>query len=275
MGHVETELVRLSHHSMRLRAALTVLRRHPGRFITDELARTIARLVKDVQLRLGEPVQPLVRWPDGLQPRNFDEAQRYLQRPELFDTENYWAMLHHADWGKPRTTHISAELKAFAERLVKLGAERRVPLFVERMWVSPADQASAYVRGVSADPPERCPYCYGKAVLIGHAAETEWPSACLAWLNVLADLASAEMACAVGYQPDRPAEFVIADADGVLPVFDGNFPDPMRGDEGDRAGRWYSGGEWEAHPDDEKFTIELTDEASPYVMPALFGERPP
>lgn len=278
---VYREIVRLSQHSLRLRAYLRVLRNNPDKWIAPDAQQMLRRLIKDTQLKLGEPVQPLVVWPYDRQPVGFAEAQRFLQRPELFDTENFQAMRRHADLGRPahlgRAAQVTVrpEVRAFALRLLKLADERGVPLFVERGYTSPADQGRAYVQGLTDIPAREFPYCYGAAVLIGHAAERSWSGWTLTWLNTLADLAAAELAVAIGYGPERPGEFLVADADGVLCAFDGRFADPLDDSESARLHEFFSGGAWSPAETDIKYTIEETQEGIRYVMPTGIVKEPP
>lgn len=254
------ELRRLAKHSLRLRAYLAVKPRYSQTWALAERAAVLRRLVRELKLQLGEPVIPDVPWHDSrglaVEPVSFDDAQRYLQRPELFDTENYQAMLWHADVGKPGSTHVNADLKRFIKLVIRLARDRRVPLFAERVWTSPGDQGMAYATGLSSIPPREFPFCYGRTVLFGHAAEPDWRPACLAWLNTLADLAAAELAIGIGYGPETPGQFTVADAHGVLCEFDGEFPDPNSRDETARAFAFYSGGDWVPAPSGEAFTVE-------------------
>lgn len=271
---VYTEIVRLSQHSLRLRAYLRVLRDNPQKYVPADAQMMLRRLIKDVKLKLGEPIAPVIDWPYAREPKTFSEAQTYLQRPELFGTENYQAMLWHADLGRPATkgragtSHVDAGLVAFAKRLVGLATDRRVPLFVERGYTSPQDQNWAYVTGLSDIPAKDFPYCYGKAVLIGHAAEREFRGMCLVWLNTLADLAAAELNLQVGYGFERPGEFLIADADGVFCELDGNFPDPHARDEMARLFDFYSAREWVAA--EGSFTVEVNEAGIGWVKPSNY-----
>lgn len=239
----------------------------------------LRRLVRDVQLKLGEPVTPDVPWYSGREPKTYAEAQTFLQRPELFDTENYQAMLWHADQGRPGTksraasNYVDAGLVAFTARLIGLAKDRGVPLFAERMYTAPEDQARAYVQGLTDVPPVLFPYCYGRAVLIGHAAEREWRGVCLDWLNTLAELAAAELAVVIGYGPERPGEFLIADDDGVLCEFDGQFPDRHSRDEAARLLAVYSGAsEWKPGPEGGEFTVEVNEAGVRWVKPSNYVE---
>lgn len=233
-GSVFDEVVRLSQYSLRLRAHLAMMMRNAHRRPTEEMKATLRRLVRDVQITIGEPVIPQVDWPEGRIPKSFSEAQTFLQRPELLDTENYQRALWHADWGKPdrfpgvlRETYVCPEIRVFTRRLIKLGQDRRVPLFAEKMFIRREVQADAYVKCLTNVPPEESPYCHGRAVLIGHMAEwPDWHPACLKWLNALAELACADTGVRVHYSPDRPAEFFAVDDDGVICSPSEPLPDP-------------------------------------------------
>lgn len=247
-GGLVDEIRRLAPHSERLRRYLAMLRRHPTKPLYGDTGRVLRRLIKDIKLKIGEPIEPEIPWPKGKVPASFADAQIYLQRPELFETENFQAMLWSADQGRKATrgraatTYINADLKRFSDRLLMLAHDRGVPLFVLEMWLSPDEQRRRYVQGVSDLSPRDCPFCYGRAVRIGHAAEKTWLPACLLWLNTLAELAAAECGVKVGYGPSSPAEFIIADADGMLLPLDGNFPNPRAADEAARLFEYYSNG---------------------------------
>lgn len=232
-GTVFDEVARLAQYSPRLAAYWAMMMRNAHRTPSAEMRATLRRLIRDTQLAIGEPVFPEIPWEDGRIPRRFAEAQTFLQRPELLDTENYAAMLRHADWGKPdrfpgvlRETYVCPEIREFTRRLISLARDRRVPLFAERMFVRREVQARAFNEGLTPVRPEDSPYCHGRAVLIGHAAETTWHPACLRWLNALAELACADTGVRVGYSPDRPAEFIAADHDGVVWDASAALPDP-------------------------------------------------
>lgn len=253
-GNDWAELVRLAKHSARLRAYLTLIDKNKfnrSRRVSAEMRQVLARLVREVKLGLRENTERRVVYVDwGKQ--GFHPAQKRLQRPEILDSEFYQRALLHADFGKPGQRHVNADLRAFAKRLVQLGIDRGVPLYVDLLYVRPEVQDAAYVQGKSALPAKLSPYCYGKACRIGHAIEKleAWfDQACLDWLNNLALLAAADTGVQVGYGPSEPGEFLMADEDGVLWEPGADLPDPRGGDEVDRLGVFYSGGAWVAHPD--------------------------
>lgn len=231
-GNLFEELVRLAKDSPRARAYLMMALRNHERRPTEEMKQTLRRMLKDLKMQRGEYVSPAIFWPHDRIPETIREAQIFLQRSELLDTENYKNMLMHADQGKPdrfpgvlRKTYVSEEIRMFTRQLIRLAQDRKVPLFVERMFVRREVQARAFAEGRTPIRPEASPYCHGRAALIGHAAETEWPRACLLWLNSLAELASLETGVRVVYSADRPAEFIVMDADGVLVDESRRLPD--------------------------------------------------
>lgn len=247
-GGLLDELRRLAPYSRRVRAALSVLLRYPTRPLQGDTGRTLRRLIKDIKLRLGEPIEPEITWPAGKVPASFADAQIYLQRPELFETDNFEAMLWHADQGRKATrgragtSYVNADLKRFSDRMVKLAHDRKVPLFVFEMWISPDEQRRRYVQGTSDRSPRECPHCYGRGVTFGHAAERTWSGWCLTWINTLGELAAKECGVSIGYGPSAPGEFIIADGNGELGPFDGLFPDPSAVDEAARLFEFYSRG---------------------------------
>lgn len=232
-GNLFEELIRLSKDSLRAQVYLSVILKNQDRKPTEEMKHTLRRLVKDLKLERGEFVAPSVYWAHDRIPETIAEAQRFLQRPELLDTETYQRMLMHADIGKPdrcpgvrRKTYVCEEIRIFADKLISLAQDRKVPLFVERGFVRRDIQAKAFADGLTPIRPEQSPYCHGRAILIGHAAETEWPKWCRLWLTSLAEVASLETGVRIAYSADRPGEFIVADADGVLWDESSPLPDP-------------------------------------------------
>lgn len=258
--HENPELLRLAQHSARLRAYLALIAKNKhrrDRRITHEMQQVIARLVREVKLDLCEAIPRRVVYVDFNEQR-FHQAQKRLQRPEILDTEFYERALMHAEMGRPAhmgragKLEFLADVRAFGKRLVKLGQERGVPLYVDLMYVSPDVQNAAYVQGKTALSAKQSPYCHGKACLIGHAIEKLEPwsdQRCLEWLNYLALIASADCGVKVGFGPNEPGEFIIADQDGVLWEPGVEPPDPLGSDEPSRLLTYFLGGEWVPHPD--------------------------
>lgn len=232
-GNLFEELTRLAETSHRARLYLSMILNSGERRPTAEMKDTLRRMVKDLRMERGEFVSPSIYWPHDRIPETITEAQVFLQRPEVLDTENYKKMLMHADMGKPdrlpgvlRKTYVSEEIRIFTRQLIKLAQDRKVPLFVELCFVRREVQARAFSEGLTPIRPEQSPYCHGNAALIGHAAETRWHPACVRWLVALAELASLETGVAIGYDASRPAEFIAADANGVLLDESRPLPDP-------------------------------------------------
>lgn len=232
------EVVRLAAHSQRLRGVVTVIARDPERATrSPAFVEATWQLVKDVKLQRGEPITPLVPWPVGRDPATHEEALRFLQRPELFGTENLQRMRWHAN-----RNGCVPELLEFVDRVIHAGDERGVPLFAEVLFLTPAEHSGRWVRGEADGAASADPHCHGRGVLFGHAAETRWPAAAWRWLIAQAEAVAEGMDIAIGYSLSKPAQFIVADADGVLLDPDAAFPGPDdAGAERDRLLRFYRG----------------------------------
>lgn len=208
------ECVRLAPYSRRLRALGKMWERRGIAEVPADSFYIVTRLLKDIRIKIGEPVNPDVYFPPEATPRTSSDSLRFLQHPELFDTESYAGMSHAALWPPEGLGH--PELRPFAERLVKLAKERGVPLFVELAYVSAEKQTQAYVEGRTPVPPGESPHAAGRAVRIGHAVGHDWPGQTLDWLHQLADLAAAHCGVRIGYSAADPGQFILADDDGAL-----------------------------------------------------------
>lgn len=200
----------LAKHSLRVRLYLQGLARSPRGYTSAIDQLLLRRLLTDVKLRLAIPVEPWIAWPFEREPRNDDEAIRYLQRPELLDTENFQAMRAHA-----RYEGCTEELLSFVSRVLSRALDFSIPLFAERLWVSQEDWTRDYVTGIHSVPGSLSPYCHGRAVLFGHAGASWFPEACASWLRALARNVAAELRCSLGLGAIA-GEFVVADGDGVV-----------------------------------------------------------
>lgn len=208
------ECARLAKYSARLRAMGRLWERKGITHVPWEAVEVVQRLIKDVKIRIGEPIEPDIYFPPDVVPETTADCLRFLQHPELFDTEVYRAMTHTAAWPPEGLGH--PDLRAFGDKLVQLGRDRLVPLFVELAWVPRRAQIEAFVKGRTPVRPADSPHVAGRAVLIGHAVTHDWPGNTLDWLHQLAELAAAEVGVRVGYGPGKPGRFVLADDDGAL-----------------------------------------------------------
>lgn len=224
------ECIRLAPHSRRLRALGRVWEREGFSSVPIDQLGAVNRLLADIRIRIGEPVTPAVYWDPGRIPLNLPDALMFLQRPEVFDSEHYAGMLMHAVWPPLGVGH--PRLRRFAERLVTLAQDRLVPAFVELAWVPHDVQAAGFVRGRTPITPGLSNHVAGRAVHIGHAAEDHWPGLTATWLNVLAQLAAADVGVYVGFGSAVPGQFILTDADGV--PSDGFVREPLLSEVGSR-----------------------------------------
>lgn len=195
----------------------------------------LRRLVTDTRLRLGLPVEPWVDWPFDRDPVNEDEAIRYLQRPELFDTENYEAMRAHA-----QREGCCDDVLQLTDRVISRAEQLHIPMFAEVLFRSRAEADRLFVTGQTEIRAVDDPFCRGRAIKFGHAAQTWLPPACAEWFRQLVRHCADELRVNVGFAECVFTVFV-ADVDGV--ICDPADPLPLSGgqSEADALLAFYSG----------------------------------
>lgn len=107
-------------------------------------------------------------------PGGYEEAVRFLQRPQFLGSTQYRAQ----QWSAERRG-ASDDLLEFEKRMVKMLAAIDIPAYAKTIVVSPKQQAGLYVAGKSNDMPGTSPHNHGKAAAIYHSIREDIPP--LAW----------------------------------------------------------------------------------------------